>query len=622
MGKTAAFPVIGLALDASGIATGLKQTTSLLRAGTDSIKSTLAPMKAAFSAAFSGIGIANQVAEFMGKIVRILGEPFRLFTELEEQFSKFSILSSGTKEAGEALDRFKAIGRETGLSLKEMGSALDTLLQGHFSFAGAVVQIQDLSKVAGILGEGALPMLAAAAAKFRSTAFAGFEDVNAIALQGLPIFEAIGQQLGINAEQAKAMAKNGMITGLQARNALNAAGDMAAGKNAGAEPQTLAGQWARIKEEFGQFLAGIGAAVSHAFDFPTMLSIWRGVLSGLRAVLDAAFSPLKNVLARNGGDIGKVFEMAQKGVIWAVRKLGDGFFSFLDVLKQVTNGMVDVVETIRGLGRLMNPARWFEGEFTPDQEKKITDFQKANAKMMPGRGNGGMPPGFGWKQPDREVLMPRFKAIEALRQQKELPPAKLNLDLDVKGMREGFNKFLDGVADGANGGNKAQEEAAAKAARLAENFNQARDALQTFGEQFKNTFATPFDESFAQLNRLGGLMRDAVGAGMDQAMVAKMGDQALLGIGKGLVGMMADASKQIADSQINTVHEVGSAALYESIVRAQAGGGGASTETKLAQTMELQRQIQAEQLKSAQEAVIALRALLAKPAGNNMVGKI
>jgi hypothetical protein len=214
--KTAAFPVISLMLDASGITRGLAVAQSALKTGMDRLAS-------AVKTPFVGVALANQAAEFSAKLTRLFGEPFRQLMSREDMASQFSLVAGGADVAAKGLEGLRRVSRETGVSIEEMSTGLQSLLQGGFSFEGARQQIIDLTGAATVLGQGSLPMLAQAAAKFRGSAFAGFEDVNAIAAQGIPIYEALAQRLGVGADEARRLVREGMVTGLEARGALNEA---------------------------------------------------------------------------------------------------------------------------------------------------------------------------------------------------------------------------------------------------------------------------------------------------------------------------------------------------------------------------------------------------------------
>lgn len=216
----ASYPSIFLGLDASRVQAGLESVKRMWSA-------TMSTLTAPAKTALIGTAFANQAAEFGGKLTRLFGEPFRQLMEQEDLTSRFSLVAGGADKSSQAFEGFRRVSRETGVAIADMAQGLETLLQGQFSFEGARQQILDLTSVAAVLGQGSLPMLAQAAAKFRSQAFAGFEDINQVAAQGIPIYDALAQRLGVTADEARRMAREGLVTGLQARGALNDAAGQA-----------------------------------------------------------------------------------------------------------------------------------------------------------------------------------------------------------------------------------------------------------------------------------------------------------------------------------------------------------------------------------------------------------
>lgn len=632
MAKSASYPVISLGLDPSGITKGLNAARNTLKTG-------MASLSSAVSTPLFGVALANQASEFGQKINRLFLEPFRQLMAQEDLTSRFSVLAGGTDKAGKALDQFKGISRQTGLSLAELSGGLDTLLQGQFSFAGAVAQIEDLSQVASILGEGSLPMLTQAAAKFRSNAFAGFEDLNSLAQSGLPVFDALAERIGVTGDQAKKMAKDGLITGLQAREALNNAANPkevvqpirliedannkniiggareALDKALGApvnvimeakanREQTLSGVVSKLRAGLDQTLAEVGNAISRVIDVPTLLTRFRGFVSTVQSLLEQAFGPLKNVIGGDGGNLKRAFMDAQSATVEALKAIGEGFFSFLAGLQKVTNGLIDV----------LNWARSWSGasqKFNPDQERLIANTQRG---MW-----GGNPLGISGMVAE---YFNRNNAIAKLQGNGMLPKNEFgNVDFGIEGLRKKFGDAIAGAAK-AIPGNPVADEMARAQARQAEAFAQANGALSSFSETFKSAFSSPFDDAQAQLSRLGSLMRDAVAVGLGRNEVWAMADQSLLGIGKSVLSFIDQTSQQIKDSQFSTVQSLGTAGLVESITKAQAGSGGqADMQTRLVQAMELQRQIAAQNLDLSRQAVNALQSIANKPVAQ-AIGRI
>lgn len=557
----ASYPSIFLGLDASRVQAGLESVKRMWSA-------TMATLTAPAKTALIGTALANQAAEFGGKLTRLFGEPFRQLMEQEDLTSRFSLVAGGADKSSQAFEGFRRVSRETGVAIADMAAGLETLLQGQFSFEGARQQILDLTNVAAVLGQGSLPMLAAAAAKFRSQAFAGFEDINQVAAQGIPIYDALAQRLGVTADEARRMAREGLVTGLQARGALNDAANAQAVRGAGgAQEQTLSGVVSRLREGLNQTLATIGEAVSRAVDVPTVLARFRGFVEGIRSVVEAGLGPLKNVIGPDGGGLKEKFQSAQEFTINALKAVSDGFFSFLRGLEAIVNRFGQTTGLL---------TQWLSEKFTPAQEQLIEKFRNDNAQMVVG--NNGLPPGFNFFGGGREQLVPlgRFAAIEALRKQGQLPEA-VNLgnpiDFGVNGMQVRVNEALAAaqkkVVEQNGQAAKAADEMAAAQRRLVEDQNQATQALDMFLGQFSKTFETPVDQAQKQLAQLDALMAQAVNITAEQAALA---DRARAQIGKSLLDQLEGVNQAFENVKLAGSLSSNTAELNNAISRAMVQG--------------------------------------------------
>lgn len=594
--KTASHPVISLGLIPDGITKGLNAARNILNTG---MKTLAAP----FKTPLFGVALANQAAEFGQKINRLFLEPFRQLMAQEDLFSRFSVLAGGTDKAGKALDQFKGISRQTGISLTELSTSLDTLLQGQFSFAGAVAQIDDLSKVASVLGEGSLPMLTQAAAKFRSNAFVGFEDINQVAASGLPIFEALAQQIGITADEARGLARNGMITGLQARNALNGAAAMGAGANGGQQEQTLSGVVSRLREGLNQTLAEIGSAVSKVIDVPSLLSRFRGFLDGIRAFIAAAFGPLVDVVGK--GNLQQAFDEARTATLSLLQAIGNGIIDMGTKLLVISNHLIDIYNRINAYFSGSDPEQGIRGFFNKLGQWEF-DAGEWLAKKV------GIDPGPNPFGPE---------AIQKAREEIFQPIQKFNVG-GAEQMKANLGKVIDGARNQA-AVNRAMAEAAMEADRQVENFDQAKGALEQFGQAFKNAMGDPFFTAIENLTKFEQLLLDAEnqGVAMREQLLAE-NQNVSIGLMKPVLDFANQQAKVLQDARTNAVSTTGSAALVESIGKAQIGGQvQADVQNRIAQSLELQKQIQEETKRASIEAVGFLRQIANQPKGNP-IGKI
>ena len=556
----ASYPSIFLGLDASRVQAGLESVKRMWSA-------TMSTLTAPAKTALIGTALANQAAEFGGKLTRLFGEPFRQLMEQEDLTSRFSLVAGGADKSSQAFEGFRRVSRETGVAIADMAAGLETLLQGQFSFEGARQQILDLTNVAAVLGQGSLPMLAAAAAKFRSQAFAGFEDINAVAAQGIPIYDALAQRLGVTADEARRMAREGLVTGLQARGALNDAANAQAVQGAGgAQEQTLSGVVSRLREGLNQTLATIGEAVSRAVDVPTVLARFRGFIEGIRSVIEAGLGPLKNVIGPDGGGLKEKFQSAQEFTINALKAVSDGFFSFLRGMEGIVNQFKRVIDYL---------ASWLPEKFSEAQEKTIQDFQKSNQvriqREVVGRGGELI------KQRAELIDMPRDQAIKALREQGALPalPGQGGpIDLGINGMQARVNEALENarknLADQNGQAAKQAEKLAAEQRRQAEATNEARDALSQFTGQFTKAINTPVELAQQKAQQLDTLIAQARNKGVEfTAQMQADNEAARIAIGRGMLDMLNQQAQIVNQSKESVAYNPGSTDLIASITRAQ-----------------------------------------------------
>jgi hypothetical protein len=325
-------------------------------------------------------------------------------------------------------------------------------------------------------------------------------------------------------------------------------------------------------------------------------------------LLETAFGPLKNVIGADGGNLKQAFISAQSASITALTKIGEGFFSFLSGLEKVTNALIQLLGSIIRLSDVLG------AKFTDAQEKQIEAFQKANQVRV-------IVPQIG----PQMIPLQRDKAIEMMRKQGLLPGGgDLGpVNFGIPQMKGQFADLMKDAAKNLGKPNAAIEEQARILARQTENYNQAKSALETFSFQFEHAFDSPLDDAAKKLAAFDTLVNQAMMQGVASpeilAQRAAMGEAA---IGKGIIDFANSQAQTFQNLRSNSVNASGSAALIESIGKAQIGGQvQPDVQNRIAQSLELQKQIQEETKRASLEAVGFLRQIANQPKGNP-IGKI
>jgi hypothetical protein len=342
-----------------------------------------------------------------------------------------------------------------------------------------------------------------------------------------------------------------------------------------ASSTTMTAVFARLSNEIEQLAADALVGLDKAFNFRAILEGFRGVVSGVRSLLAAAFGPLVAVVD-NPNTLQEAFKQGQQIALEGFKMLAEYLIDVSDKIVKLSNV---VLQSFNALMPFL--------PYSKSMEEKITAWQEANAKMVqipgnPMAGRGGINPLNAPR--NQRVLGARADAIKALGFDK---PADLIPDVDVQGLKAGVKKIADAFVP-------------AQAVPWDMAFKSLREFVTGLGDA-KN----PLDQFKNDVERFAVIYNDATAAAVDGAQLwraFRMKDQAQDAFGARLQGLIGGTLQTLQSagisSRITSAAEVGSSALVEAIVRASAQAGSPDDiQKQIKAAIELQLEQQRQQTK-------------------------
>ena len=412
----------------------------------------------------------------------------------------------------------------------------------------------------------------------------------------------IGTQLSTPLNQAMELmgkAKNILgapVRALMAREADQA--DAAGMPIANATSSTMTAVMARFVFEIEELAADLVVGLDRAFNFRAILEGFRGVASGVRSLLVAAFGPLIAV-ANDKQALDAAFAAGQQIAVEGFKMIAEGLIDVAANIIDLSNSVIKFFNSLMGIM-----------PFSAKQEAAIKDWQNANQVFVPDQGLlGGKPGGqaLGMQVPAGNwVKRGRDEAIKALglNQEQALLPG-----INVGAAKQGVANIIAGF-----------KPAAPEPFRMAE--NELRNFITTLGDS-----RTPLQDLGLQMQQFqdhANAMRNAINAmpnGQEQLDAAARYNQMIergdILLGQRLQGILGPSMQSMESGRITSAAEVGSAALVEAIVRASAQSAGGDIQQQIKSAIQLQLAQQEAQTKI-QRAILEA----AKQGGLVGVGKI
>jgi hypothetical protein len=382
----------------------------------------------------------------------------------------------------------------------------------------------------------------------------------------------IGAAISTPLNQAmELMGKANTILGAPVRALMAREADQAAAAGmpiANATSSTMTGVMARFVFEIEELAADLVVGLDRAFNFRAILEGFRGVASGVRSLLVAAFGPLIAV-ANDKQALDAAFAAGQQIAVEGFKMIAEGLIDVAANIIDLSNTVIKFFNSLMGIM-----------PFSAKQEEAIKDWQNANQQWVPGLG-GGPVGGFGGINPNvgqgRFIPGNREDAIKALglNQEQDLLPG-----INVGAAKQGIANIIAGF-----------KPAAPEPARMAE--NELRNFITTLGDA-----RTPLQDLALQMQQFqanADAMRNAVNAmpaGQEQLAAAARYNQMIergeILLGQRLQGILSPTMQSMEAGRITSAADVGSAALVEAIVRASAQSAGGDIQQQIKSAIEMQ----------------------------------
>ena len=395
----------------------------------------------------------------------------------------------------------------------------------------------------------------------------------------------IGTQLSAPLNQAlELMGKANRVLGAPVRALMAREQDQA--NNAGepimlATSTTMTGVLARFAHEIEELAADLVVGLDKAFNFRAILEGFRGIVSGIRSLLVAAFGPLIAV-ANDKQALDAAFAAGQQIAV-------EGF-------KLIAEGLIDVYAAIIDMSNYVIEILNFFKSFKPldqKQEDAIADWIKNN-----GNGKGFMAPIGPWGMINNALLN------------------KANREDAIKALKINQEPFFEPV-----NARKLKQDAQ----DIADRFKPADPAPIRMAENALKTFVSTLGDARSPLQDMANQMRqfEANAAAMRNAIMKmpfgqeqldavarynQMIEQGDILLGQRLQGILGPTVQAMGASRITSAAEVGSGALVEAIVRASAQGQGGDIQQQIKAAIDqqlVQQQMQTRTQKAILEAARA-----------------
>lgn len=373
----------------------------------------------------------------------------------------------------------------------------------------------------------------------------------------------IGAQLSTPLNQAMELmgkAKNILGAPIRALMAREADQAEAAGMPiANATSSTMTAVMARFVFEIEELAADLVVGLDRAFNFRAILEGFRGVASGVRSLLVAAFGPLIAV-ANDKQALDAAFAAGQQIAVDGFKMIAEGLIDISASIVDLTNSILKFINSIIPLMPL--------GQ---EQEKKIQNWMDQNVPKAPFMGGIGIPFNAARRQLNREQAIKELNLVE---------PINLIPPVNVAGAKQGVANIVARF-----------KPAAPEPLRMAE--NELRNFINTIGDA-----RTPLQDLGLQMQQFqanADAMRNAVNAmpfGQEQLAAAARYNQMIergdILLGQRLQGILGPTMQSMESGRITSAAEVGSAALVEAIVRASAQSAGGDIQQQIKTAIQLQ----------------------------------
>lgn len=297
----------------------------------------------------------------VGKVGSAAQAPFAKLMDQEKAVSEIRLLSGSIEQAQSTFKELRTTSREAGHEIGTLAGYFKTLVQSGKGVDESAQALGRYAAVSGALGEGGLGRLVEASAGFAKNTMAGVDALDQLAGQGLPIYQALADQLSkvegrkITLQEVSMRAANGEITGAQAGGALEQAikaPDVIAA--ARAADNTLSGIFGKILQTWNDYLAQFGQTLAKTFNVGAIAEFARGFMDGGRAL----FETFAGKAGEAVGNLEGSFDNGRALFDTVLETAGSVFVKFLEGVEEAAKEFTNLVGEIRDVMKWANPSKW------------------------------------------------------------------------------------------------------------------------------------------------------------------------------------------------------------------------------------------------------------------------
>jgi hypothetical protein len=241
----------------------------------------------------------------------------RASADWETMSVRFEALTGSADKARNVLDQLTALSLATPFEVKNLAQTTQRMVQFGFTVEDTIAILSRLTNVAAMSAEGpeaGLSRMVMAITRIKEIGSFSNRDARLLIMSGVPIYEALAEQMNTSVEQVEALAKRG---GIGARDAIlaiaNLGNDPKFAGLAGKLTATLNGLLTTLNKQAGLLLRDLGNQLVEAFDLKATTRELIYFFGELRAQVADLHGPLML--------IGGVFTALRDTAITAIREI-------------------------------------------------------------------------------------------------------------------------------------------------------------------------------------------------------------------------------------------------------------------------------------------------------------
>ena len=312
-----------------------------------------------------------------------------LGSQMESLTARASLLAGGWDKAQTSMKYLRIISMQSGISFGELAKSFSDLQEAGFSADASTGTINQFSRAAEALGTGGMAFLTGAYKSLMGQTMATTQTIDELEAKGLPVYQALADQLArtsgqaVSAAEAMAAVKDQTILASQAARAMKDAAQSPAVLEAQQRMEgTLQGQLMRAKVAMEEMTRSIAESFFKAFDFAAIVAGARGafdaVLKIVKQIADM-FGPMIDP-KENGNRLETVFRTVRDISVNIAETIAKGALDFKFAIEDAMSYLEHVFSNIRIALR-----EGYTGALTGKTDRLIRENdRKFNNRFNPG----------------------------------------------------------------------------------------------------------------------------------------------------------------------------------------------------------------------------------------------